>query len=127
MVWAVDGVMVWLLRGVQVAGIVLTVVSARAIDVLELAGVREPDPARPVEFITRGPYGVVRHPIYSGWFAMVFADPVMTGTRLTFAIVSGLYLLIAIPLEERSLRASTGDAYDRYRRVVRWRVLPGLY
>jgi protein-S-isoprenylcysteine O-methyltransferase Ste14 len=47
--------------------------------------------------------------------------------RLTFAAVSTLYLLLAIPFEERSLRERFGPRYSGYTRLVRWRVLPGVY
>ena len=122
--WEVTGPAAWLLRGVQAAGVWVTIRSAAAIDVLELAGVR---PARETEFKTTGPYGWVRHPIYSGWFLVVFAEPSMTATRATFAIVSGLYLLLAIPFEERSLLASTSGAYARYAGKVRWKLIPRVY
>jgi hypothetical protein len=81
----------------------------------------------PVEFKTTGPYGWVRHPIYSGWFLLVFAVPTMTMTRLVFAVTSCVYLLVAIPFEERSLRRTTGDAYGRYARQVRWKLIPGVF
>ena len=58
---------------------------------------------------------------------MVWPAPLMTGGRLTFAAISSLYLLIAIPWEERSLTQQFGEAYLRYKRQVRWRVLPGVY
>jgi protein-S-isoprenylcysteine O-methyltransferase Ste14 len=80
-----------------------------------------------MEFKTRGPYGWVRHPIYSGWFLIVFAVPVMTLTRLVFAVTSSAYLLIAIPFEERSLRRSSRGTYDQYMREVRWRLVPRLF
>ena len=51
----------------------------------------------------------------------------MTMTRLVFAVTSSVYLLIAIPFEERSLRHSTDGAYDRYVAKVRWKIVPGLY
>ena len=72
-------------------------------------------------------YGLVRHPIYFAWLLMVWPAPVMTGSRLTFAALTTLYLVVAIPLEERSLRKAFGPAYDHYRRRVRWRMLPGVY
>lgn len=133
--WEVTGPAAWLLRCIQAAGVWLTIRSAAAIDVLELAGVRQaqiPNPESQIpksgqEFKTTGPYGWVRHPIYSGWFLIVFADPLMTATRATFAIVSGLYLLLAIPFEERSLLAGTSGAYARYARRVKWRLVPYLY
>ena len=126
--WQASGAGVWLLRAVQVGGVWLTMRSAAAIDIFSLAGIRQPDADRaPEEFKTASPYGWVRHPIYSGWFAIVFAEPTMTATRLVFAAVSGLYLLIAIPLEEGSLRATTGGAYERYEQAVRWKLVPKIY
>ena len=58
---------------------------------------------------------------------MVFASPDMTATRATFAIVTTLYLAIAIPWEERSLVQVFGRDYEAYRQQVRWRMFPGVY
>ena len=58
---------------------------------------------------------------------MVFAPAHMTGDRLTFAVITTLYLVVAIPWEERSLRRSFGDAYTRYMRDVKWRMIPFIY
>jgi len=58
---------------------------------------------------------------------MVFAVPEMTATRFVFALISGAYLLAAIPLEERSLRRTAGAGYERYMRSVPWKLLPGIY
>lgn len=122
--WSADGVVLWLLRGVQAAALWLILRSAAIVDIWELAGLR---PLRPPAFTTTGPYGWVRHPIYAGWFLFVFAASPMTMTRLVFAIVSGAYLLIAIPFEERTMRAASEGAYDRYGSQVRWRLVPGVY
>jgi protein-S-isoprenylcysteine O-methyltransferase Ste14 len=51
----------------------------------------------------------------------------MTGDRLAFATLTSLYLVLAIPLEERSLRQSFGDDYARYAVRVPWRVFPYVY
>jgi len=127
--WQADVPVAWGLMAVQAFGVWLSVRSAVVIDILELSGLRQLEPHAPPqsEFLARGPYGWVRHPIYSGWFLMVFATPLMTTTRLVFAITSSAYLLVAIPLEERSLRRSSQGAYERYIRLVRWRLLPGVY
>jgi protein-S-isoprenylcysteine O-methyltransferase Ste14 len=115
----------------QLAGIVISVHSASLIDVWDLAGIRQLDaPAlesQTTEFKTRGPYGWVRHPIYLGWFLIVFCVGTMTMTRFVFAVVSCVYILLAIPFEERSLRRSTNGAYDRYMQKVPRKLVPGLY
>lgn len=96
-----------------------------AIDALELAGIRLPHDSAPLQ--TTGPYQLVRHPIYLGWIVIVFLPRTLTVDRLVFATVSSLYLIAAIPWEERSLEAAFGETYRRYRRHVQWRVIPYLY
>ena len=114
-----------LLWALQALAIWLTLRSAVIIDVWVLSGVK---PALPsTGFQPVGPYGWVRHPIYTGWFLLVFAVGTMTMTRLVFAVVSCAYLLAAIPFEERSLRASRNGAYERYSQQVRWKLFPGIY
>ena len=130
---AVRAARLWRALGyvVQLAGVVLTIRSSAALDVLDLAGVRQVQraslgtPPRHVALETTGLYGFVRHPLYFAWALMVFASPDMTGTRATFAIVTTLYLAIAIPWEERSLVQIFGRDYEAYRRQVRWRMFPG--
>jgi protein-S-isoprenylcysteine O-methyltransferase Ste14 len=114
-----------LLAAVQIAGLALTTAGARAIDPLELAGIH---PARGSgDLVVNGAYRLVRHPLYLGWFVMVFGTPHLTGDRLLFAAVTSLYLVVAIPWEERSLEAAFGEAYRQYKRRVRWRMLPYVY
>jgi len=127
--WHLTGVARWVVSALQLAAAVFTVIAARRLDVLELAGVRQvfDAAARAHGIDDRGPYGVVRHPIYLGWFGMVWLTPLMTGTRLVFAIVSCLYLVLAIPFEERELRRAFGSRYDEYARAVRWKIVPGVY
>jgi methanethiol S-methyltransferase len=125
---------VWHTRGpgvalyvAQVFGAVLTVAAARVVGVWELAGVKQPDHTRPIEFKADGPFGIVRHPIYLAWMLMVFATPVMTMSRLLFAVVSTAYLIAAIPFEERSLLESYPDKYGAYQRQMRWRLIPFIW
>jgi protein-S-isoprenylcysteine O-methyltransferase Ste14 len=118
---------VWLLRALQAAGVWLTLRSAAVLDIRELAGLAPMRERSEMAFKTTGPYGWVRHPIYTGWFVLVWTASPMTMTRLVFAAVSCSYLLIAIPLEERSLHASSAGAYERYARQVRRKLVPGVY
>ena len=131
-VWTVEGVAGWSLYAVRLAGIVLTLRAAAILDVWELAGTRPPRHAPgaiggDATFTRRGPYGWVRHPIYSGWFLVVFAVPVMTATQFAFAAVSSAYLVIGMVFEERSLLRAAPRAYEEYRRQVRWKIVPGIY
>ena len=124
--WRVDGPLVWGLRAVQAAGVWLTLRSAVVLDIRDLAGLRAAGGGA-IEFRTSGPYGWVRHPIYTGWFLMVFAASPMTMTRLVFAVVSCAYLIVAIPFEERSMINAAAGAYERYRKQVPWRLVPRIY
>ena len=144
--WQVSRPWSWAIVAVQLVGIWLTLRSTAVIDGLELAGVRQvstpnapglpqrlsgvapiPTPKiEAVEFKTTGPYGWVRHPIYLGWILVVFCVGTMTMTRLVFAAVSSVYLLIAIPLEERTLRTQS-PSYDDYMRRVPWKLIPRVY
>lgn len=125
---------VWQTRGpgvilhvIQLFGVALTIRAAQIVGVRELAGLRQPDPAKKIHFTTDGPFGIVRHPIYLGWVLMVFAMPTMTMSQLLFAVVSTIYLVIAIPLEERSLTDAFGDQYRGYQKQMQWRLFPGLW
>jgi len=130
--YRVGGVWAWVLRLLQVAGVALAIRASARLDVLDLAGIRQVQasvrhPRQPMPLQLSGPYTFVRHPIYLGWVAMVFAAPDMTANRLAFATISTLYLVIATPIEERSLEQAFGESYREYKRKVRWRIVPGVY
>jgi protein-S-isoprenylcysteine O-methyltransferase Ste14 len=128
MAWNVDGAGEILLTGLQLFGVALTAHASRQLGVMDLAGLAQAanTPARPITVLRTGGYRLVRHPIYLGWVLMVWAAPEMTGTRLTFAAISTLYLAVAVPFEERSLRAAL-PGYTAYAKRVRWRMLPFVY
>lgn len=126
--YTANGWAAWALRAMQMGGIVFTLAGARVLDGLELAGIRQVlGPPRPADIRAVWPFTVVRHPIYLGWALLVFGVSPMTVDRLVWALVSTLYLVIAMPWEERSLSAAAGPAYSAYCRQVRWRMVPGLY
>jgi protein-S-isoprenylcysteine O-methyltransferase Ste14 len=116
----------WLFVIIQLAGVWLIVRSVQAINALELAGIRNPKMIDE-ELQTGGVYQLVRHPLYFGWLLIVFGAAHMTGDRLTFAVLTTTYLLIAMPWEERSLEREFGMSYQRYKEQVRWRIVPYLY
>jgi len=63
-------------------------------------------------------YRFVRHPLYVGWMIAFWAAPTMTLGHAIFAAVLTLYMLIAIPLEERDLVNHFGEHYIQYRARV---------
>jgi methanethiol S-methyltransferase len=71
-----------------------------------------------LRFVEPGPYKLVRHPLYLGWFFAFWATPTMGGAHLVFALMTAAYILVAIQLEERDLVAEHGEAYESYRRRV---------
>jgi len=123
--YTTTGVLAIALAAVQLIGLGITARAAARIDPLELAGIR---PAAQTQGLqVTGPYHWVRHPLYLGWLLMVFGAAHMTGDRLVFAVTTTAYLVVAIPWEERSLRQSFGEAYDRYMRDVKSRMIPFIY
>lgn len=67
--------------------------------------------------VESGPYGIVRHPIYTGLLFSIFATAIAKGTLWgilgTIALVVGIWMKAR--LEERWLRAELGAAgYDDY-------------
>src|SRR5688500_964309 len=46
-------------------------------------------------FAAPGPYRLVRHPLYVGWFFAFWMTPTMTLAHLVFAIATSVYILLA--------------------------------
>lgn len=70
--------------------------------------------------VDSGPYGLVRHPIYTGLLLAILATMAAKGTL--WGIAGALLLTVGIymkaRLEERFLRTELGPAYDDYARRV---------
>lgn len=80
------------------------------------------------EVVRRGPYGVVRHPIYTGLAIHSLGACLATGNLLfivgTLAITFPIFVARALA-EERLLREEFGAEYERYAREVPM-LVPGL-
>ncbi|MEM9839663.1 MAG: methanethiol S-methyltransferase [Pseudomonadota bacterium] len=79
-----------------------------------LRGLPQPE----AQFREPGMYKHVRHPIYVGWLIIFWATPTMTMAHLLFAVVTSLYILVAVQFEEHDLVKALGDDYRNYKRRV---------
>ena len=71
------------------------------------------------KFQTNYLYKIVRHPIMLGFIIAFWATPLMTAGHLMFAVITTLYILIAVKyLEEKDLRKSIGKEYEEYQKKV---------
>jgi len=76
---------------------------------------------------TRGPYSIVRHPIYASYFLLQFGyvlQSISVRNALVLMFVCSCNVGRALA-EERFL--SVGADYDDYRTTVRWKLLPGVW
>lgn len=72
------------------------------------------------ELRTDGPYGIVRHPIYTGLLGMLLGSALLDGLgRWTLALVlGGAVVLFKVRAEERLMDEVFPGEYERYRRRV---------
>jgi protein-S-isoprenylcysteine O-methyltransferase Ste14 len=76
---------------------------------------------------TEGPYGVTRHPIYSGLFGMLVGTTLLAGGHELIAVVVVAFVLFEVKIaqEERLMVATFPDEYPAYRHRVP-QIVPGL-
>ncbi len=77
--------------------------------------------------VRRGPYAVVRHPIYASYLLLqsgYLLQSLSLRNAIVMVVASGCNVGRAIA-EDRLL--ATNGQYDGYRRAVRWRLVPGVW
>ncbi|HVV92397.1 MAG TPA: isoprenylcysteine carboxylmethyltransferase family protein [Hyphomicrobiales bacterium] len=116
--WDVGWTGAWILVAIAVAGFAFCWWARIHLGALWSGSVtRKPDH----RIVDSGPYGLVRHPIYTGILLAIFATAIAKGTVLAIAgaVVMTLGFYVKARLEERFLGAELGAAaYDAYRRRV---------
>jgi len=120
-IWNVENpTAVAILYGMFGFGWVLVLVSTFLIDHFDLFGLRQVwlffrgKEYTHLPFSTPGPYKLIRHPLYMGWFFAFWSTPTMTVAHFLFAVVTTIYILLAIQFEERDLKKFLGQAYVDY-------------
>ena len=77
---------------------------------------------------TTGPYGFVRHPMYVGIIIAMLMIPLSLGSL--FALIPAalivLLFILRTALEDKTLRKEL-PGYQEYSRVVRYRLVPGIW
>jgi protein-S-isoprenylcysteine O-methyltransferase Ste14 len=106
---------------VYFAGWAVVFLSSFVIDHFELFGLKQVwrhyngQQHASAPFSERSLYRWVRHPLMLGFIIAFWAAPTMTLGRLLFALVTTLWILIAIQIEERDLSRFLGEPYRDYR------------
>jgi protein-S-isoprenylcysteine O-methyltransferase Ste14 len=124
-VWHVEQPLVAaVLSAISLAGWGIVLVSTFLIDHFELFGLTQTvtyalgRPHEHPKFKERLFYRWVRHPLMLGFLIAFWATPTMSQGHLLFAVVTTLYVLVAIQIEERTLVALHGEQYRSYQRRV---------
>lgn len=80
------------------------------------------------ELVTRGPYAIVRHPIYTGLLVAFLGNALLVGDArgwIAFALAAAA-IGVKVPREERFMARAFGEAWERYRSRVR-AIVPFLW
>ena len=121
-VWTTSGVLATSLTVLFYGGFGVVVYSIAMIDHLDLLGMRQvidnlsDKPKEVSPLVVAGPFKLCRHPIMLGLLISVWAAPSLTAGHLLFAVMTTVYILVALIFEEKDLVAEFGDSYRRYQR-----------
>lgn len=112
----------YVLWAVFLSGMLLVLYSTFLIDHFDLFGLRQVvlywqgKEYTHKPFKTPSLYKHMRHPLYLGWFLTFWGTPTMSQGHLLFAVVTTVYILLAIQIEERDLVGFFGDDYAQYQK-----------
>lgn len=127
-IWHIEGGLAWVLRGIQIIGLLGLGYSVLQIDTMRFLGVKQalawlndvPLPLPDEALQTGGVYRLVRHPLYFFSLLFIWPMPTMTSAWLGFNLAATLYFMIGSRLEERKLQRIFGSDYITYQKQVAW-------
>jgi len=73
---------------------------------------------RPPNFVLRGAYLWIRHPLYFFMLVLIWSAPDVSLDRLLFNVLWTLWIVLGSYLEERDLVAEFGERYRDYQKTV---------
>ena len=102
------------------------------------------------QLVKTGPYAIVRHPSYTGIFLQFIGVHILYGPQTSWLRDSGVFeaipilkplvltwvvseittatsLLLRINQEEEVVKSHFGEEWKRWAKVVRYRLIPGIY
>lgn len=127
LLWVIPSPWLILTTAMQFLALIMLVATVLETDVMAFAGIRQvlqPEQTHENTLVVKGFYRFVRHPLYFFSIILFWLFPYMTDLTFAFFLAGTLYFLIGTIPEERKLRQTFGEAYERYRREVPW-MIPG--
>lgn len=121
-VWRATGAVAWMLHSFAVVGLAFIAGAVLATGHDDFTGVAQVRRARDglaastPALVTGGLYRFVRHPMMTGALVALWSTPVMSADRALFALAMTVYVLAAIPHEERDLARTLGPDYAAWRK-----------
>lgn len=121
---AANGVNRWFFRIIFLVSIVGFIWSTRSLGAFDPFGVknifyhinnRQP---KTLPLTIRGPYKVVRHPLYFFSLMMIWSCPDLSADRLVFNMLWTGWIIIGTLLEERDLVRDFGKTYQEYQKNI---------
>ncbi len=121
----------WLMRMVQLSGLLLAMSTFKVLDLREFLGLRQAEryvkgeaPSGNSEgltdnrLVTSGTYGLVRHPLYLAGIIIFTFEPDITRNLLTVAVLADAYFIYGAIAEGKRLKEKFGAEYVRYAQNV---------
>jgi protein-S-isoprenylcysteine O-methyltransferase Ste14 len=73
---------------------------------------------RPPDFVLRGPYLWVRHPLYFFMLVLLWSAPNVTSDRLLLNVLWTFWIVLGSYLEEKDIVTEFGERYRDYQKTV---------